>query len=258
MSEASAAIELRFSVEERVRQKFEDIHIGVAILRNCLSESESKSEGVGGVTAEKAGKGIEREEIERERREVEEEIRRTYNLHTLKDEPLLRIQRDFFWRMGVDPTKVRPASEALIRRILAGSGLPSISPVVDACNIASVKTLITFSAFDLERLSKENEILHLKVRFASEREEVTLIGNRKRRLTGRELVLADAEKVLCVYVHGDVEATKVREGTKNVLLVAYGVPKLPLKDLEQGLAAASEYVRRFAGGEEVFLSLIHI
>jgi len=65
-SEASeAGFELRFSVEERVRQKFEDIHIGVAILRNCSSESESKSEGksegIGGGTAEKAGKGIERE-----------------------------------------------------------------------------------------------------------------------------------------------------------------------------------------------------
>ena len=104
MSEASAAIELRFSVEERVRQKFEDIRIGVAILRNCLSESksESKNERVGEVSAEKAGKGIEREWIEREKREVEEEIRRTYDLHTLKDVPLLRIQRDFFWRMGVD------------------------------------------------------------------------------------------------------------------------------------------------------------
>ncbi|MCW7079668.1 MAG: phenylalanine--tRNA ligase beta subunit-related protein [Candidatus Methanospirare jalkutatii] len=244
MSEASAAIEFRFSVEERVRQKFEDIHIGVAILQDVRCSSW---------VGEAAERGrIEREEIERERREVEEEIRRTYDLHTLKDVPLLRIQRDFFWRMGVDPTKVRPASEALIRRILAGSGLPSISPVVDACNIASVKTLITFSAFDLERLSKESGVLHLKVRFASEGEEVTLIGNRKRRLTGRELVLTDAEKVLCVYVHGDVEATKVREDTKNVLLVAYGVPKLPLKDLERGLAAASEYVRRFAGGEEVF------
>ena len=104
MSETSAAIELCFSVEERVRQKFGDIHIGVAILRNCSSESEgeseSKNERVGRVTAEKAGKGIERAWIEREKREVEEEIRRTYDLHTLKDVPLLRIQRDFFWGLA--------------------------------------------------------------------------------------------------------------------------------------------------------------
>ena len=92
MSEASAAIELRFSVEERVRQKFEDIRIGVAILQDV-----HRSSWVG----EAAERGrIEREEIERERREVEEEIRRTYDLHTLKDVPLLRIQRDFFWGLA--------------------------------------------------------------------------------------------------------------------------------------------------------------
>ena len=34
--------------------------------------------------------------------------RRTYVLETLKDEPRLRAYRDFFWRVGVDPTKVRP------------------------------------------------------------------------------------------------------------------------------------------------------
>ena len=36
--------------------------------------------------------------------------RRTYALETLKDEPRLRAYRDFFWRVGVDPTKVRPAA----------------------------------------------------------------------------------------------------------------------------------------------------
>jgi len=92
MSEASAAIELRFSVEERVRQKFEDIRIGVAILQDVHCSSW---------VGEAAERGrIEREEIERERREVEEEIRRTYDLHTLKDVPLLRIQRDFFWGLA--------------------------------------------------------------------------------------------------------------------------------------------------------------
>src|SRR5439155_24626453 len=46
--------------------------------------------------------------------------RRTYALETLKDEPWLRAYRDFFWRVGVDPTKVRPAAEALLRRVIQG------------------------------------------------------------------------------------------------------------------------------------------
>src|SRR2546427_6186444 len=50
--------------------------------------------------------------------------RRTYVLETLKDEPRLRAYRDFFWRVGVDPTKVRPAAEALLRRVIQGSPFP--------------------------------------------------------------------------------------------------------------------------------------
>src|SRR5213594_3960082 len=52
---------------------------------------------------------------------IEERVtdyRRTYAPETLKDEPRLRAYRDFFWRVGVDPTKVRPAAEALLRRVI--------------------------------------------------------------------------------------------------------------------------------------------
>ncbi|PKL55961.1 MAG: hypothetical protein CVV35_07160, partial [Methanomicrobiales archaeon HGW-Methanomicrobiales-6] len=51
-------------------------------------------------------------------------VRERYTLERIKDEPLFRAYRDFFWRVGVDPTKTRPASEALVRRILAGKMLP--------------------------------------------------------------------------------------------------------------------------------------
>ncbi len=63
-------------------------------------------------------------------------------LEGLKDEPIFRTYRDFFWTMGVDPTKVRPAAEALIRRILVGRSMPRINTVVDAYNLASMTTHI--------------------------------------------------------------------------------------------------------------------
>lgn len=84
---------------------------------------------------------------------VEEELRSSYSIDEVKDVRTIRLQRDFFWRMGVDPTKVRPASKALLRRIVLNKGLPRVSPIVDAYNLASVKTLLTFSAFDLKRIS---------------------------------------------------------------------------------------------------------
>ncbi|MHA2500876.1 MAG: hypothetical protein ACXAEL_15005, partial [Candidatus Hodarchaeales archaeon] len=56
--------------------------------------------------------------------EVSGEIRAKFTLENLKDDELVRKYRDFFWRLGIDPTKTRPASEALIRRVLAEKPFP--------------------------------------------------------------------------------------------------------------------------------------
>ena len=212
-------------IEDAVREKFE-ISVGIAEIRG-VDQKESR-------------------EINNEITTVEEEVKRTYKTDEVKDIRTIRLQRDFFWRIGVDPTKVRPASEALVRRILLNKGLPRVSPIVDAYNLASVKTLLTFSAFDMARIAPP-----LSVKFSREGEKVILIGDRKKKLTGKELVLTDSAKILCVYVHGDVEETKVTDATTDVLLVAYGIPGMSREELREGLTIASHYIRRFAGGEMV-------
>lgn len=182
-------------------------------------------------------------EVDELRRRVEEKVKASYDLSSLKDVSYIRAYRDFFWRMGVDPTKHRPASEALIRRILRGQGIPRILNVVDLYNIASVETLVTMSAYDLEKVSPP-----LNVRFARAGEEVFLIGSRRMKLAGRELVLADAEKVLCVYVHGDVDECKVTERTRSLLLVAYGAPGIPSISVRASLEKAVRYIIEYARG----------
>jgi DNA/RNA-binding domain of Phe-tRNA-synthetase-like protein len=54
-----------------------------------------------------------------------------------------------------------------------------------------------------------------------------------------------------VYVHGDVDATKVTDSTKDVLLVAYGIPGMSKEELKGGMSVAAGYVKRFAGGAVV-------
>jgi DNA/RNA-binding domain of Phe-tRNA-synthetase-like protein len=216
---------MRLTIADAVRDTFE-IRVGIAEIRG-VHPKESR-------------------EISAEITTVEEELKRTYKTDDVKDIRTIRLQRDFFWRMGVDPTKVRPASEALLRRILVQKGLPRVSPIVDAYNLASVKTLLTFSAFDRARIDPP-----LNVRFARAGEQVMLIGKRKKELTGKEIVLTDSTKVLCVYVHGDVEETKVTDTTSDLLLVAYGIPGISPEELHEGLRIASLYLMRFAGGEMV-------
>ncbi|MHC1599260.1 MAG: B3/B4 domain-containing protein [Candidatus Methanospirareceae archaeon] len=212
-------------IEDAVREKF-GISVGITVIRGVRQKGSR--------------------EISKAITEIEEAAKSEYSIDEVKDIRTVRLQRDFFWRMGVDPTKVRPASEALLRRILLNKGLPRVSPIVDAYNLASVKTLLTFSAFDLERVAPP-----LSVRFSRASEEVTLIGKRKKKLTGKEIVLTDSAKILCVYVHGDVDETKVTNSTTDLLLVTYGIPGMSHEELKEGAIVASDYIKKFAGGEIV-------
>ena len=57
--------------------------------------------------------------LETFKRQIFEEAARRWNLEELRENPIFRAYRDFFWKVKVDPTKTRPASEALLRRISA-------------------------------------------------------------------------------------------------------------------------------------------
>ena len=83
---------------------------------------------------------------------LEAEVRSTDDIEELRDIPVFRSYRDFFWATGIDPTKTRPASEALTRRILRGRQLPHINTFVDSLNMSSVRTRIPFAAFDSDLL----------------------------------------------------------------------------------------------------------
>ncbi|MBN1784881.1 MAG: hypothetical protein JW815_04020 [Candidatus Bathyarchaeota archaeon] len=175
---------------------------------------------------------------------VTQQIRNEYDLYTVKDHPTFRAYRDFFWSIKIDPTKIRPAAEALIRRILAGKTLPCINTLVDAYNLASIKTRIALATFDADKLDGE-----LLMRFAEEGEHFSGIGMEKTlMLRGGEIVVSDKEKLVAVYPYRDAGNTKVTEKTKNITVVVCGVPGVNKQELEKASDVALEYVTRFCGG----------
>jgi len=182
--------------------------------------------------------------LEEFKKEIFKEIRETYGLEGLKDRPILRAYRDFFWRLNVDPTKTRPAAEALIRRLLHDKPLPRINTLVDAYNLASVKTEIAICAFDSDMLAGE-----LIMRYASPGEEFLGIGmKRPIRLRGGEIVLSDEERLLAIYPYRDAEDAKITESTKNVLFIFCGVPGISLQNLMRARDLTLNFVIRFCGG----------
>jgi DNA/RNA-binding domain of Phe-tRNA-synthetase-like protein len=183
-------------------------------------------------------------ELEKFEDELMKQVREKYDLETLKNLPTFRAYRDFFWRVGIDPTKNRPAAEALIRRILRGRTIPHINTLVDAYNLASIKTEIALAAFDADKL--EGDLL---MRFAEKGEEFLGIGMEKPMvLQGGEIVISDGEKLVAIYPYRDADDTKITEKTKNVMLLVCGVPGIEEETLQNAARVALEYVTRFCGG----------
>ncbi|MEM2875117.1 MAG: phenylalanine--tRNA ligase beta subunit-related protein [Candidatus Hadarchaeales archaeon] len=185
------------------------------------------------------------EELEKLKAEVMEDVKRNYRLETVKDHPVLRAYRDFFWSIDIDPTKIRPAAEALIRRILGGRPLPTVNTLVDAYNLASVRSCISIGAFDMDRISGG-----LLMRRARPGEEFLGIGmERPVPLSGKEIVVSDSEKLIAIYPYRDSDETKVTEETRNVLFLSCGVPGISEEKLEDALRLTKEYVIKFCGGD---------
>jgi len=170
--------------------------------------------------------------------------REKFSLENLKNDPIIRAYRDFYWHyLKIDPTKVRPAGEALIRRVLSNKPIPNISNLVDAYNAASIETRISLGAYNYDLLK-----LPLHIRFAKGGEKFKPIGKKEIQLTGKELVLADQEKIICLYPHRDSDETKVDLNTCNVLIVGYGVPNIDSEAVFTAVRTACNYILKVAGG----------
>ena len=56
--------------------------------------------------------------------------------------------RTMYKRVGLDPTKRRPSSEALLRRVRKGDPLPRINSMVDVCNWCSLEFQLPYGLYD--------------------------------------------------------------------------------------------------------------
>jgi DNA/RNA-binding domain of Phe-tRNA-synthetase-like protein len=74
-------------------------------------------------------------ELEKLKDEITEKVKK-YTLDSVKNLAIFKAYRDFFWRIGIYPTKNRPA--ACMRRVPRGRGIPRINTLVDAYNLASI------------------------------------------------------------------------------------------------------------------------
>jgi DNA/RNA-binding domain of Phe-tRNA-synthetase-like protein len=94
--------------------------------------------------------------------------------------------RAMYRQLGIDPTKTRPSSEALRRRVRKGDELPRVNSLVDVINWCSAESGLPFGLYDLDRIEGP-----VAVRLGKPGEEYPGIRKDVVHVAGR-LTLADA------------------------------------------------------------------
>ncbi|MGN1262820.1 MAG: B3/4 domain-containing protein [Prevotella sp.] len=80
-----------------------------------------------------------------------ERYRREMTTETLKKMSAIEATRQVYKACGKDPSRYRPAAEALIRRMLQGKELYRIDTLVDLINLASIAFGYSIGGFDADK-----------------------------------------------------------------------------------------------------------
>lgn len=149
--------------------------------------------------------------------------------------------RTLYKELGLDPTKTRPSSEALLRRVLKGEPLYHINTLVDAMNLSSLKAQLPFGLYDLANVRPP--VLLRRGRPGEAYEGIRKGGVH---VEGRP-VLADEEGPFGNPT-SDSARTMITLATRDALVTVYAPAGYARARLEQVLDDTQATLVRFCGG----------
>jgi DNA/RNA-binding domain of Phe-tRNA-synthetase-like protein len=174
------------------------------------------------------------------RQEMEETRARLAEAHTGKPPssiPELALARRLYHAFGVDPTRTRPSSEALLRRVMRGKPLPVISGPVDLCNLLSLQFLLPMGLYDAAAIQEEVTLRH-----GREGEWYQGIRKDEVHVEGRP-VLVDGQGPFGNPT-SDSLRTSVQPGTTSIWLVIFAPIGFEAAAMEGHVAAACAAMKR--------------
>ena len=153
--------------------------------------------------------------------------------------------RTMYKRVGLDPTKTRPSSEALLRRVRKGDSLPRINSMVDVCNWCSLEFQLPYGLYDAAHI--DGDLVELRIGSPGE----SYPGIRKDDVNvGGRIALADR-----VGPFGnptsDSARTMVTTATTQAMLVVFAPLDLEPQRLMEVLDVTSRRMSEFTGCREI-------
>lgn len=180
-----------------------------------------------------------------------DELRGTLAGRKLSDVDSVARTRKLYRAIGIDPTRDRPSSEKLLRRVVRGKPLPKVSKLVDAVNYVSLRNQCPMGVYDWDRI-----VPPVLVRIGQPGEGYPGVsaappspeGGPERNwvnLHGR-FTLVDGEGPFGCPSH-DSARTQISLGTVRAMIITWAPAEAPRSFVEGVNAEAAELCTEYAG-----------
>lgn len=170
-------------------------------------------------------------------------LRKEYTIETIKNISAIDATRRMYKACGKDPSRYRPAAEALMRRIIQGKQLYRIDTLVDLVNMASIAYGYSIGGFDMDKI--EGDMLTLGI--GREGEPYEGIGRGMLNIAGLP-VYRDATGGVGTPT-SDNERTKMGMDTRRVLVLVNGYDG-NRKRVEDTAELTCRLLREYVSGED--------
>ena len=165
--------------------------------------------------------------------------RQEFTAETLAESEPVRAVRALFREWGMDPSKYRPSSEALLRRVVQGKGLYRVSNVVDIGNLGSIETGWPYGCYDRAKISAPVALRH-----GAAGGKYEGIGKQIWHLEGRP-VLADPQGPFGSPI-SDSTRSMITESATQVMIVIYAPARTTDSALGAAMARLQDRLTQFA------------
>ena len=165
---------------------------------------------------------------------------REFTVESLAEAEPVRAVRAMFREWGMDPSKYRPSSEALLRRVVQGKGLYRVSNVVDIGNLGSIETGWPYGCYDRSKID-----VPVSFRHGVTGERYEGIGKQTWHLEGRP-VLADSQGPFGSPI-SDSTRSMITESAKQIMIVIYTPARASGAFLNNVMTQLKDRLTQYAG-----------
>jgi len=191
---------MKMKFSQTIQQKIPGLKLGLLEVRNAEIKKKSTV-------------------VDEQYNQIEVFIKNKFSDSPPSSDEVVSAVRRMYRKIGWEPTKYRPSSEAMIRRFIKDKGLYHINNFVDLGNVVSTKYHLPMGLYDLDKI--DGQII---IDVGEENESYQGISKELIHATGK-MILRD-ETGIFGNPTADSKRTCLNEKTKNVLALFFTPPEV--------------------------------